>query len=167
MAENFGLEIKGDQRAILRFEQFPAAAHDRLLTTLRQIEQRLESAVKSAEPMRSGMLYSETGGTVYDHGNRIAAVVGVRAKGTEAAKAGALEWGAHRGVTVKAHAMGLDHFWSRLVSRRIVSVPDYNRIPNIAEVRFLRGPIEAMREEFIAEMRAALDAAVKDGDQAP
>ena len=29
--------------------------------------------------------------------------------------------------------MSLDHFWSRLVDKRMVSVPDYNRVPNIAE----------------------------------
>lgn len=167
MADAFGLEIKGDQRAVLRFDQFPAAAHDRLLEKLREIEERLEGAVKALEPVRSGALQSETGGAVYDHGTRIAAVVGVRAKGADAAKAGALEWGAHRGVTVKAHEMGLDHFWSRLVSKRTVAVPNYNRIPNIVEQRFLRGPIESMREEFIDEMRAAIDRAVKDEDLAP
>ena len=166
MADTFGLEIKGDQSAVLRFDKFPDAAHDRLLEALRGIEARLEAAVIAAEPTLTGALKNETGGAVYDHGNRIAAVVGVRARGNDAAKAGALEWGAHRGFIVKAHQMSLGHFWSRLVDKRMVSVPDYNRIPNVAERRFLRDPIAAMGDEALAEMRAALGEAVKDEDLA-
>ena len=104
-----------------------------------------------------------TGGRVYDHGARIAAVVGVRTdNASDARKAASLEYGSHRALVVKAHQAKLSHFWSRAVSPIMVDVAAHGRTPNIQEQRFLRNPIEAMRAEAIAEMRAALDATVKD-----
>ena len=160
---DFGIELVGVQRAILRFDRFPEAAHDRLLATLKSIEQRLEAAVLAAEPNVTGAMRALTGGRVYDHGARIAAVVGVRTdNASDARKAASLEYGSHRALVVKAHQAKLSHFWSRAVSPIMVDVAAHGRTPNIQEQRFLRNPIEAMRAEAIAEMRAALGAAVKD-----
>lgn len=160
----FALEISGDRSAALRFEQFPAFAHDRLLGALQSIEQRLEAAVLASEPTRSGALRGLTGGRVYDHGNRIAAVVGVRAQtADEARKAAALEYGSRKqAITVRAHEARLAHIWKRAIAEINVSVPSYERTPDIAAVRFLRSPIQAIRDEALAELRAALDQAVED-----
>ena len=79
MMAAFGIELTDKRRATLRFEQFPQFAHDRLLVAPRKIEQRLEVAVRATEPNRTGKLQPQTGGRVYDHSSRIAAVVGVRA----------------------------------------------------------------------------------------
>ena len=165
MSSDFiAVDLTGDTRAVLRFEKFPAALHDRLFATLQSLEKRLEAAVLAAEPERSGELKSLTGGRVYDHGDRIAAVVGVRTRNAnDARKAAALEYGS-RGTAVheKAHTMRLNHLWSRAISEITVNVPTYDRVPSIAARLFLRGPIKAMHETAIAEMRTALDTAVQD-----
>ena len=113
--------------------------------------------------MRTGRLESETGGRVYDHGDRMSAVVGVRAKGgDEAGKAAALEYGAHKPFEVRAHAATLAHLWSRAIAPISIEVPAHLRHPNIAAHRFLRGPIDQLRAEFIAELRQAVEAAAAE-----
>ena len=159
----FGMKIDGDRKAVLRFEQFPQAAHDRLLASLRSIEKRLEAAVVAAEPSRSGALKALTGGRVYDHGDRIAAVVGVRAMtAQEARKAMALEFGSHRSIEVKAHKASLDHLWSRAFGPIQVNVAGHSRTTNIDAQRFLRGPLDEIRDQAQAEMQAAVDLAIAD-----
>ena len=164
MTDSFGVDIAGDTRAVLRFERFPSVAHDRLLVTLQSLERRLEAAVLAEEPEKSGELKSLTGGRVYDHGDRIAAVVGVRTTTpAQARKAAALEYGSRgASITVSAHTAKLDHLWSRAISPIMVNVPSFTRTPSITARRFLRGPIQALHDDAITEMRAALDAAVAE-----
>lgn len=162
-----GLEVTGVRTTVLRFESFPAKAHDRLLATLTEIEARLEAAVLADEPSKTGALRQLTGGRVYDHGNRIAAVVGVNVKAAgnvsdAAQKATALEYGSHGNLSVRVHFAMLNHLWSRAISPIQVMVGQHFRQADIEARRFLRDPIEAMREEALSEMRAALDAAVAD-----
>jgi hypothetical protein len=160
---DFGIELVNDQRVNLRFDRFPEAVHDRLLATLKSLEARLEAAVLAAEPSATGRMRSLSGGRVYDHGNRIAAVVGVRTDNeSDARKAAALEYGSHRALQVRAHEAKLAHFWNRAVNPIMVEVRAHSRTPNIQQQRFLRDPIQAMRADAIAEMRAALDGAVGD-----
>ena len=156
---DLGMDLQdSDRKVILRFEKFPADMHDRLLETLTRLERRLEGAVIAQEPERTGMLRSITGGRVYDHGDRIAAVVGVRAPDpNEAKKAAALEFGSHRSIAVRAHEAKLTHLWGRAISPMMVQVPLHQRLSNLDPRRFLRGPIEAMHGEAIAELRAAVD----------
>lgn len=161
---DLGLELTGDRAATLRFDRFPDAVHDRLLSALERIEKRLEAAVLADAPQRSGRLRNLIGGRVYDHGNRIAAVVGVNDK-TESGsrKAAALEYGStKKALDVRSHQARLDHFWANIVTPRMVLVRLHARIPNIAPQRYLRGPIGRIRPGAIAELRAALDGAVKD-----
>ena len=164
MTDSFGVDIVGDTRAVLRFERFPSMAHDRLLATLQSLERRLEAAVLAEEPEKSGDLKSLTGGRVYDHGDRIAAVVGVRTTTpAQARKAAALEYGSRgASITVSAHTAKLDHLWSRAIPPIMVNVPSFTRMPSITARRFLRGPIQALHDDAITEMRAALDAAVAE-----
>ena len=159
-----GRVIVGDNRTVLRFERFPDAAHDRLFATLQSLEKRLEQAVLAAEPEKSGEIKSLTGGRVYDHGDRIAAVVGVRVtNANQARKAAALEYGSRgTSITVSAHTAKLAHLWSRAISPISVNVPSFTRTPSITARRFLRGPIQALHDTALAEMRAALDAAVTE-----
>ena len=160
---DFGITLTGDTSTILRFEQFPQAVHARLLATLNSIEQRLEAAVVAAEPVKQGQLVALTGGRVYDHGDRIAAVVGVRTKDQDSAlKAMALEYGSHKALMVRAHEAKLTHLWGRAISPMMVQVAQHSRVPNIDPRRFLRDPAAAIRAEAIAEMRASLDQAVRD-----
>ena len=165
---DFGMEISGDRAAVLRFDKVPAAAHDRLLAALTDIEQRLETAVLAAEPNRSGALRAITCGKVYDHGSRIAAVVGVRAPDASTArKAATLEYGSRlAAITMRAHTARLSHIYRRAIAEITVNVPSHRRTPNVPAQRFLRGPIEAIRPGALEEMRAALAQAVADVESA-
>jgi hypothetical protein len=164
MADNFGIAIDGDQRVTLRFEQFPDTLHERLLGTLQRLEQRLEQMVLAQEPARTGALRQLTGGRVYEHPDRIAAVVGVRSQSAnEAKKAAALEYGSHRSLVVRAHTAKLSHLWARAINPIIVYIPSHSRVSDISPQRFLRGPIDAMRGEAVAELRAAVAEAEAEG----
>jgi hypothetical protein len=158
---DFGITVdpESERKIILRFQKFPQAVHDRLLATLWSIERRLASAVIAAEPVDKGQLREMTGGRVYDHDTRIAAVVGVRAPDKKAAS---LEYGAHRPHAVKTHMMRLDHFWALAVSPRMVEVPTFQRTPNIVEQRFLRNSVRAIAATAVEEMRQAVGKAVDD-----
>ena len=164
---DFGLDLQGsDAKVILRFQQFPRDVHDRLLLAMRSIEQRLEVAVVAGEPARTGALRQLTGGRVYDHDTRIAAVVGVRATSpNEAKKAAALEYGSSKPLTVRAHEASLAHVYSRAIAPITVQIGAHARTPNIDPFRFLRGPPQAIRSQAIADMRAAVDQAVQGSNE--
>jgi hypothetical protein len=158
-----GIRLTNERAATLRFDQFPQFAHDRLLAAMQEIEQRLEAAIIAQEPTKTGALRSWTGGRVYDHGNRIAAVVGVRAPSADAAKkAAALEYGSHKALTVRAHTARLAHFWSRAVPEIMVVHPAYSRTPNVDDKRFLRDPAEMVRGDAMGLLQAAVDQAAED-----
>jgi hypothetical protein len=163
----FGIALTGDREVVLRFQQFPKMAHDRLLVAMKDIEMRLEAAVKSQMPKKSSKMLGQTGGRVYDHDNRIAAVVGVRAPDqNDALKAQALEFGSHKTFTVRAHQMKLDHFWHLAISPIDVTVKrdgvDGARKTNLPALRFLRGPLHALEAQAVQQMQEAIDAAAQD-----
>jgi len=157
----FGLVISGERNTSLRFDQFPTACHDRLLAAMERIKDRMVTAIQAAEPNKSGALKGQTGGRVYDHGNRIAAVAGVRAMtANDAKKAAALEYGS-RGTPVVMHRLNSGRtVVARRLSRPLVG--QWTRTPTIAAHRFLRGPADSLREGAIDEMRAAVGAAAED-----
>lgn len=158
----FGLVLEGERAVTLRLEKFTADVHARLLETMRSLEQRLEAAVIAAEPNLTGALRAITGGRVYEHDTRIAAVVGVRAQGTqEAGKASALEYGSKgTAFAVRAHHATLWHVYARAIAPMTVEVADHTRIGTIDPRRFLRSAVDGLKTTAIAEMRRALDQAV-------
>lgn len=161
----FGIELAEDRRVTLRFEKFPGFAHDRLLAALQRIEQRLHAAVLAETPVRTGALKAQIGSHTYDHGARIAAVVGVRDKTARGAKkATALEYGAKKPMIVKAHEAKLSHVYGRLISPIMVTIPAHQRTPNITARRFLRGPVQAIRSSALAELQAAMEQATRDAE---
>jgi len=162
---DFGIDLKGtDSRITLRFEQFPAAFHDRLLAVMQELEIRLEADAKAREPVQTGRLRSQTGGRVYDHDTRIAAVVGVRAEtGEDARKAAALEYGSHRSIMVRAHEARLTHLFGRAISPMMVTVPEHSRMTNLDPRRFLRDAIAGMHSEAIEAMRQAVSDVANQG----
>lgn len=155
----FGMDLQGsDQKVVLRFDKFPADMHERLLATLTQLEHRLEAMVIAREPSLTGALQAMTGGRVYDHGDRMAAVVGVRAPDAgDARKAAALEFGSHRKITVRAHEARLAHLFGRAISPMIVMVETHGRMTNLDPRRFLRNSIGEIHGEAIAALREAVD----------
>jgi len=155
---DFGIDLKdSDRRVTLFFEQFPQAAHDRLLAVMQELQIRLAADVIAREPVQTGRLRSQSGGRVYDHDTRIAAVVGVRAEtAQDARKAAALEYGSHRSIMVRAHEARLTHLFGRAISPMMVTVPEHSRTTNIDPRRFLRDAIAGMHSEAIEALRQAV-----------
>lgn len=149
--------ISGDREVALKFEQFPQRAHASLLSRITNLTTQLEARVRAAEPSLTGKLRGETVSHVYDDPERIRGVVTVSA---DFAKAGALEYGAHRATRVKEHYERLGHVFARLISPLAVVVSEHTRIPNIQEHAFLRGPLAEMEPEVVEQLKAALVEAI-------
>jgi hypothetical protein len=166
MAEFIGVAVIGDRRTELQFERFPKIAHDRLKAALERIAHRLSAAVRAEEPTSTGKLQSETGGRVYDHGDRIIASVGVRTRDVDDhGKAGALEYGAKRPFQVRAHAATLDHLWGRAIAPITIEVGAHMRTPNIQPHRYLRGPVARLRDEHLMLLRQAVEQATAEANR--
>jgi hypothetical protein len=162
----FSIELSGERRAGLLFEQFPERARAALKERMTAIADQLYARVIAAEPQRTGKLRSQTARFVDDRPEFVRARVRVVVpKGDKAAggKAAALEYGAHASVKVKSHSAQLNHLWALFVAPREVMVAAHERRVNIAERRFLRGSIGSLRGQVIAELRAALDEAAAQG----
>lgn len=156
---DLGIEIDGDRLVALRFEQFPERARAKIAARLQTITQQLLSRVQGAEPSRTGRLRGETQASVDERNERISGRVRVNTSGggeAEHGKAAALEYGAHGTAHVSAHAMQLSHVYNQLVQPHEVLVAAYDRRVNIAERRYLRGPLDEMRSQIVEELRQAL-----------
>ncbi|MDB5358853.1 MAG: hypothetical protein JWO51_150 [Rhodospirillales bacterium] len=153
-----GVNIVGDRQASVRFDTFPEKARAALLAKIRELTPKLETAVIAVVPVDKGKLLSEVHAYVDDDKNKVSGKVKViiPGGGAEAGKVMALEYGAHKSFTVKAHAMRLDHFWGLAVAPTAVMVAAFVRTPNIQQHDFLRGPLAAMRSEILEGFAQAL-----------
>jgi len=160
------VEITGDRQVGLKFEEFPRQAHDRLLETITKMTDRLEAAVLGSEPFLTGKLRSTTVEKVYsDNPDRIAGYVRIIA---DFGKAGALEYGSHRTITVNSRSAGQRGRQGHL---RILSMfakasnavaAAYTRTTNIAAEAFLRNSLGDLEAEFLAELDQAMQEAVDE-----
>lgn len=147
-------EIATERSADLRFEEFPRRAHAVLKERIEDLTSQLHSMVASAAPRRTGRLAASIESRVVDYPDRITGYV---KPSSDFAKAAALEYGSHRTVQVKAHRERLDHVYARPLASSInVTVSAHARRTNVAEHRYLRGPLDAIRPLAIAELRQAL-----------
>jgi hypothetical protein len=152
-------EIQTERAVELKFEQFPEQARERLRAAISALVSDLQSRVESAEPSLTGALRSETAPRLEEYPNRITGAVRVT---DEFAKAGALEYGAHRTMLVKAHTATLDHIYGKLVEPLSVMIGAHQRTPNIAEHRYLRGPLHAMEGQIFEALQEAMTEAAAD-----
>jgi hypothetical protein len=140
-----------DRNLMLHLEQLPMALRTKLRPTIVALTAELLARVRASEPRRTGQLQNLTRSFIDEREDSIRGRVRVLSpagRGHNVAAA-ALEYGAHRAVSVRA---------SR---REGIAVRAYQRHANIAARRFLRGPAEAMREKALTEIRAAVDEAVQ------
>lgn len=161
MTDNIGVVITGDRQVAIKFDQFPIALHDPLKATITSLTGALAANIRAAAPDKTGKLRSEIQDTVFDDGaDRIVGFISVSG---DFAKAGALEYGAHRATRVSAHTAKLDHVWSkRLNAPLTVLIQSYSRRQNVTATRFERGPTQAMS----ADIAAALEETVNQATQA-
>lgn len=150
-------DLKVDRKTGLIFDEFPARAFGALLARITSLTQDLESRVSALVPVASGELRGLVQSFVDATPDRIAGKVKLIAKSpADFGKAAALEYGAHQSTRVKAHVMRLDHIYAQAIAPLQVSVAAYSRTPNIAEHRFLRGPLAAMQQLVLDQLHAAI-----------
>jgi hypothetical protein len=157
---------RGDKELALRFEQFPRVAHAKLAERMQNIVDGLQARARAAAPHKTGKLQSEITGRVFsDMPDRVAGYVTVFTPdpgppGNEYAKAATLEYGTDKPRRV----MGAARFSARLgrfAQRRLVA--RVSKPAHISAFRYLRGPLEDMREEIDAELAAAIAEATQEG----
>jgi hypothetical protein len=153
--------ITGDRDVALRFERLSESLRTRLVRTIGELGEQIVQRQRAAAPRRTGRLARELGQTTIRQGEGfVRATVGVAAaSGIEAAKIGALEYGApgRRGrFTVRAHQRrhrGIDQVVHR-----------YTRTARLREGLFIRGPFRAMQQQIEDEIRNAVLAALAEGE---
>lgn len=154
-------DVTGDRQVGLRFDAFPDGLYQDLLDEITKDTRQLFAAIQALTPRRTGKLAGEERMRVFQSKDRITGQIDIDApKGSEEfAKAGALEYGAHRARgLLKTHPMKLDHFWSNKLDAPItVMVEAHARPPNVAEVAFERGPLAAMGPEIAARLNAVVE----------
>lgn len=158
--------VSGARDTALRLDKADAAVMTRVRAV---IEDETGSMFAAVQPPRgaSGRLASQKRMAVTSGDNFVRGRVFIDAAGNEAAKAGALEYGApgkrarsRRGV--REHKRSLRHVWGRSISPIEVMVHRYNRTQRLAERRFLRGPLEARRGQIEQRLREAATGATRD-----
>jgi hypothetical protein len=160
------IDVTGDRQVGVRFEEFPDALYEDLRAEIDALAIELYARVVAATPDRTGLLRGEERVRVFTDPTSIKGMVDVAGAGQDFAKAGALEYGAHRPTKVSAHAMRLDHHWSKMLAApETVMVEAYSRTPDIAEFAFERGPLEAMRPEIVARLEAVVEKAAAAANQ--
>jgi hypothetical protein len=156
----FTFNVVGEREAGLRFEEFPKKAYTNLDERITALTSELYARVVSAAPKRTGKLRDSITMKIEKSPDRITGRVSVDA---DFAKAGALEFGSHRMIEVRAHSEALGRATSAaLAGPNARMVEAYNRTTNIIAERFLRGPLGAMQGDINSQLRAAVDAAVAE-----
>jgi hypothetical protein len=153
-----GVVITGDRRVEQIFDKFPEILRPQLRAVIEDETEQLASRVRSAVPRKTGKLASEIATAVRESDTRITGIV--RLTG-EYAKAGALEYGAHRTITVRDHSERLGHVWG-LVAALLVDVPSHERHQNLEAFRYLRGPFAEMEAEITSRLQEVVNRSTED-----
>jgi hypothetical protein len=140
---DIALRLDGERLIQLRFQRLEAEVHDRFARLVRELTDELYQRVTAAEPVRTGRLRARTRERFRDTPNRITGSVTAATRRADAAKAAALEYGAHGSAAVSAYER---------LSGDIVSA--YRRHVNIVAHRFLRDPLAQMQGEIDARFAA-------------
>lgn len=157
-----GLASKGDRQLAQLFDVFPKAAHDKLAARMVLIVDRLTARIQSQAPFKTGELRREIIGREFsDQPDRIAGRVEVYAPGVPGAyaKAATLEYGTDKPRRVFDRT---DSLIARATGRNKRLVQRVSKPVHIRAFRYLRNPIEEMREEIDAELSAAVAEAANE-----
>lgn len=162
--DNIHIDVTGVRQVGLRFEEFPDLLYDEMKAEIEALSTELLLRIEAATPSDTGLLRSQERLRIFADKDSIKGYVDVAGdKSKDFAKAGALEYSAHRSGSVKAHKMRLDHLWAEKLNNPItVMVDAFPRTPNIQEFAFERGPLAAMEPEIIARLTAVVDKTVAE-----
>jgi len=166
--DNIRINITGDRQAGLKFEEFPDDLYEDLHREIDALTHELLGLVQAATPSHTGRLRSQERARIFTDKNRITGYIDVAGeKGSQDfAKAGAIEYGAHRKTKVSEHSMKLDHAWGQMLNAPItVIVAAYERTPNIAAHAFERGPLAVMQPQILGRLNDAVSQAVAKANE--
>lgn len=138
---------------ILRLDKLGGEFNTRLAAEAHELMEELLGRILAAEPVRTGRLQSQTRASFRDTDSRIAGIIRPGWRRADAAKAAALEYGAHGIATVSEYERASG-----------VVVAAYQRHVNIAAIHFLRDPFEAMQPEIDERLRAVVDDMMSEAD---
>lgn len=168
MADGINVEITGDRRALLRFENFPNELYDALRAEIESLTNELFGRVLAAVPHDSGKLASEIHKKVHADPERISGQVFVstRISADEARKAAALEYGSRRKkISVKAHSREVHTVHGRALAAPLEAlIKAYDRTPNIMQRAFERGTLDEMRPQIIQRLQSVVSTSVADAN---
>jgi hypothetical protein len=153
-----GAIISGDRKVEQLFDAFPNSLRPELREVISDEIAQLAARVRAAVPRKTGRLQSEIATALQERDSRISGIVHLTG---EYAKAGALEYGAHRTITIHAHSERLDHIWHRLFGMT-VEVPTYERHQNLEAERFLRGTFAELQAQITQRLQQVVDEAVRE-----
>lgn len=157
--------ITGERQVELLFEAFPDRVYADLRAEIEALTAELFALVRARTPQRTGRLASEERQSVVAGKDRITGRVDFQGPSGDLAKAGALEYGAHRTTSVRAHSMRLDHvFAERLNGPMSVLVSAYSRTPDIAAVEFERGALDELQPQIIERLNAVVELAAAEAN---
>ena len=161
--DSIRIDVSGDRQVGLRFDEFPDALYDDLRAEIEVLATELFALVRASTPQDSGLLRSQERLRLFTDKTRITGYVDIAGgKGSDFAKAGALEYGAHRRTKVRAHERSLDHYWDQKLEEPInVLVDAYARQPNIGAYSFLRTPLAALQPTVRERLNAVVEQAVE------
>lgn len=166
MSDFIRIDIEGDRQAGLRFEEFPDDLRDDLRAEIDALSNELFGRIEGAVPRLSGDLAGKVRRQMFVDKDKITGRVTIdgkgSGKGSDFAKAGALEYGSTgKKFKVAAHSAKLNHLWSeRLAAPMTVLVKAHERPSTIREHAFMRGPLRAMQGEAVARLNAVVERAV-------
>lgn len=157
------MEVIGERRFALRFDEFPQELRAAILPVVTKYGQELYDSVVAKIPKKTGRAASLVQMTVFDNENSVKAIL--RFKG-DYAKVAALNYGSHKSIDVKIHASALNHVYSRIINSEGVEVQAYSRRTNIEAVKFLGSSLEEVGPEFLAALKEAIARAVAANNEA-
>ncbi len=159
------IELEGERRAGLRFEQFPEELRADLRKEIDALTNELRNRIATAMPKDSGKLRGTLRAVRYDDPDRVTGYISVaRGDANQSRKAAALEYGSSgKPQKVKEHKRKLNHVWEEKLKRPItVMVEAFDRKPNIKAQRFLRGPMDQMRPKIMSRLEGVVSKAASD-----
>ena len=171
MSDFIRIDVAGDRQAGIRFEEFPDALRDDLRKEISALSLELFGRIEARVPRLSGDLASNVRHQLFVDKDKITGRVAMDGRGTgkgsDFAKAGALEYGSTgKKFKVAAHSAALDHYWEEKLAAPItVLVKAHKRASTIGEHAFMRGPLQAMQPEVVERLNAVVERAVQEANR--
>jgi len=163
---DYKVEIRGDNSAGLRFEQFPSLAHERLVQTITDMTEALDGAVRAGAPHgHTGRLAASVRSGVEQSDTRVRGWVSLTGDANAVRKAAALEYGSRdEPFDVKTYTRTLDQVFGKLAEPFQQIVDAYKRVGGLDELGFLHTPFDASKQAAIDAMNAAVFGAAAEGN---